>query len=130
MISIKIRDVLAVYSRHNTSLARSARCASTSIRFRSLGVRRAFTSITIGFPVAMPNGPLAACLGSYPSADLIVRAFQSDNIDRHSLAGTSASCRLAMRDARTRRIAFKAPTEKHWKGTTFYENWKDRVIYT
>lgn len=56
----------------------------------------------------MPNGPLAACLGNYPPADLIVRA--SDSIDPHLLAGLRREIRRAApgemhRDATLRRSA-------------------------
>lgn len=77
MISMKTRDMLVVYPCHNTSLR--GRRGAPRLNEHSFPLprraARTFTSIAIGFPVAMPNGPLAACLGSYPPADLIVRAF-------------------------------------------------------
>lgn len=89
---------------------------------------RAFTNIAIGLPVAMPNGPLATCLGSYPSADLIVRAFQPDSIDPHSvhipsdrdvtLFGETYGCAV------TRCTVFKLRGTLGKHGALFfYKNW-------
>lgn len=97
----------------------------TSIRFRTLtgaGARPAFTSIAIGFPVAMPNGPFAACLGNYPSAGSHCPRFPApDSIDprslhvppdrdawRDALRGDARMSRCAMHRIKAKRHSRKA----------------------
>lgn len=71
--AVVIDDTVST-GRGRTLAGIAPRRAFVSASSSTASVRRAFTSIAIWFPVAMPNGPLTACLGNYPPADLIVRA--------------------------------------------------------